>query len=188
MISARNPARAVRASLSPLALSRRVLGRHARPRRCGRRSCSSRRCRRRSRSRSRARCAWAASTSPRRFAARRSSTGGRSALRDGLLRRVPRAAGGDADRADGACARSRQAVCAHRRAGCGGRCRMGARWIRRRRSMPTRATAGKPVAELAITYYLTPTGGAEQTPVWTREYRRHAPMRDSIASRRMRKR
>lgn len=40
-------------------------------------------------------------------------------------------------------------------------------------------TAGKPAAELAITYYLTPAGGAEQTPVWTREYRRHAPMRDS---------
>lgn len=39
--------------------------------------------------------------------------------------------------------------------------------------------AGKPAAELAIAYYLTPAGGAEQTPVWTREYRRRAPMRDS---------
>ncbi len=38
--------------------------------------------------------------------------------------------------------------------------------------------SGKPVAELAITYYLTPAGGTEQTPVWTHEYRRHAPMRD----------
>jgi ABC-type uncharacterized transport system auxiliary subunit len=39
--------------------------------------------------------------------------------------------------------------------------------------------AGKPAAELAITYYLTAAGGAQQTPVWTREYRRHAPMRDA---------
>lgn len=38
--------------------------------------------------------------------------------------------------------------------------------------------SGKPVAELSITYYLTPAGGTEQTPVWTHEYRRHAPMRD----------
>jgi cholesterol transport system auxiliary component len=38
--------------------------------------------------------------------------------------------------------------------------------------------SGKPVAEIAITYYLTPAGGTEQTPVWTHEYRRHAPMRD----------
>lgn len=38
--------------------------------------------------------------------------------------------------------------------------------------------AGKPVAELSITYYLTAAGGSEQTPVWTHEYRRHAPMRD----------
>ena len=38
--------------------------------------------------------------------------------------------------------------------------------------------SGKPVAELAITYYLTPAGGAEQTPVWTHEYRRRTPMRD----------
>ena len=42
----------------------------------------------------------------------------------------------------------------------------------------TRET-GKPAAELAITYYLTAAGGAERTPVWTREYRRHAPMRNS---------
>ena len=39
--------------------------------------------------------------------------------------------------------------------------------------------AGKPAAELAITYYLTPTAGVEETPVWTREYRRHTPMRDA---------
>jgi cholesterol transport system auxiliary component len=38
--------------------------------------------------------------------------------------------------------------------------------------------AGKPAAELAIAYYLTPAGGTEQAPVWSREYRRHAPMRD----------
>jgi ABC-type uncharacterized transport system auxiliary subunit len=38
--------------------------------------------------------------------------------------------------------------------------------------------SGKPVAELSITYYLTPAGGTEQTPVWTHEYRRQAPMRD----------
>jgi cholesterol transport system auxiliary component len=38
--------------------------------------------------------------------------------------------------------------------------------------------SGKPVAELSITYYLTPAGGTEQTPIWTHEYRRHAPMRD----------
>jgi cholesterol transport system auxiliary component len=38
--------------------------------------------------------------------------------------------------------------------------------------------SGKPVAELSITYYLTPAGGTEQTPVWTHEYRRRAPMRD----------
>ena len=41
--------------------------------------------------------------------------------------------------------------------------------------------AGKPVAELSITYYLTPVGGAEQTPVWTHEYTRHASMRDGSA-------
>jgi cholesterol transport system auxiliary component len=39
--------------------------------------------------------------------------------------------------------------------------------------------AGKPAAELALTFFLTPAGGSAQTPVWTREYRRHAPMRDS---------
>jgi cholesterol transport system auxiliary component len=39
--------------------------------------------------------------------------------------------------------------------------------------------AGKPAAELAITYYLTSAGGVEQTPVWSREYRRHTVMRDS---------
>jgi cholesterol transport system auxiliary component len=39
--------------------------------------------------------------------------------------------------------------------------------------------AGKPAAELALTFYLTPAGGSAQTPVWTREYRKHAPMRDS---------
>jgi cholesterol transport system auxiliary component len=42
--------------------------------------------------------------------------------------------------------------------------------------------AGKPAAELAITYYLTRSGGAEQTPVWSHDYRRHAPMRDSSAT------
>jgi len=42
----------------------------------------------------------------------------------------------------------------------------------------TRET-GKPAAEIAITYYLTPAGGSVQTPVWQHEYRRHAPMRDS---------
>jgi cholesterol transport system auxiliary component len=39
--------------------------------------------------------------------------------------------------------------------------------------------AGKPAAELDVTYYLTPAGGAEQTPVWTREYRQRIAMRDS---------
>jgi cholesterol transport system auxiliary component len=39
--------------------------------------------------------------------------------------------------------------------------------------------AGKPAAELNITYYLTPAGGSEQTPVWTHEYRQRVPMRDS---------
>jgi len=42
--------------------------------------------------------------------------------------------------------------------------------------------AGKPAAELDITYYLTPAAEAEQTPVWTREYRRHVPMRDAGAA------
>lgn len=40
----------------------------------------------------------------------------------------------------------------------------------------------KPTAELTITYYLTPAGGAEQTPVWTHEYTRHAAMRDGSAA------
>ncbi len=39
--------------------------------------------------------------------------------------------------------------------------------------------AGKPAAELVLTFYLTPAGGSAQTPVWTHEYRRHVPMRDS---------
>ena len=39
--------------------------------------------------------------------------------------------------------------------------------------------AGKSVAELDITYYLTPTAGAQETPIWTREYRRRVPMRDA---------
>jgi cholesterol transport system auxiliary component len=39
--------------------------------------------------------------------------------------------------------------------------------------------AGKPAAELDITYYLTPAGGFEQTPVWSREYRQRVPMRDA---------
>ena len=42
--------------------------------------------------------------------------------------------------------------------------------------------AGKPAAELAITYYLTPAGGAEQTPIWNHEYRQHVPMRDGSAT------
>ena len=42
--------------------------------------------------------------------------------------------------------------------------------------------AGKPAAELAITYYLTSAVEAEQTPVWTHEYRRHVPMRDASAA------
>jgi cholesterol transport system auxiliary component len=41
--------------------------------------------------------------------------------------------------------------------------------------------AGKPAAEIAITYYLSPAGGFEQTPLWTHEYRRHAAMRDASA-------
>ena len=39
--------------------------------------------------------------------------------------------------------------------------------------------AGKPAAELDVTYYLTRAGGLEQTPVWTREYRQRVPMRDA---------
>ena len=42
--------------------------------------------------------------------------------------------------------------------------------------------AGKPAAELAITYYLTSAGGSEQTPVWTHEYRQHVPMHDNSAT------
>ena len=42
--------------------------------------------------------------------------------------------------------------------------------------------AGKPAAEIDITYYLTSALEAEQTPVWTREYRRHVPMRDASAA------
>ena len=37
----------------------------------------------------------------------------------------------------------------------------------------------KAYAEIAVTYYLTPSGGAAQTPVWTREYRRRVAMRDA---------
>ena len=39
--------------------------------------------------------------------------------------------------------------------------------------------AAKPAAELDITYYLTPTAGSQETPVWTREYRQRVPMRDA---------
>ncbi len=39
--------------------------------------------------------------------------------------------------------------------------------------------ATKPAAELHITYYLTPTAGSQQTPVWSHEYRQHVPMRDA---------
>lgn len=39
--------------------------------------------------------------------------------------------------------------------------------------------ASRPAAELDITYYLTPAAGSQETPVWTREYRRHVPMRDA---------
>jgi len=39
--------------------------------------------------------------------------------------------------------------------------------------------AAKPAAELDIMYYLTPTAGSQETPVWTREYRQHVPMRDA---------
>jgi cholesterol transport system auxiliary component len=41
--------------------------------------------------------------------------------------------------------------------------------------------AGKPAAEIAVSYYVTAAGGSTQTPVWQREYRRHAPMRDASA-------
>ena len=41
---------------------------------------------------------------------------------------------------------------------------------------------GKPAADVAITYYLTPTTGVERTPIWSHEYRRHTPMRDASAA------
>ena len=37
----------------------------------------------------------------------------------------------------------------------------------------------KPAAELDITYYLTATANAEQTPRWTREYRQRVAMREA---------
>jgi len=37
----------------------------------------------------------------------------------------------------------------------------------------------RPAAELDITYYLTPTAGSQETPVWTREYRQRVAMRDA---------
>ena len=37
----------------------------------------------------------------------------------------------------------------------------------------------KPAAELDVTYYLTSTTNAEQTPRWTREYRQRVPMREA---------
>ena len=37
----------------------------------------------------------------------------------------------------------------------------------------------KPAAELDITYYLTSTANAEQTPRWTREYRQRVAMREA---------
>jgi cholesterol transport system auxiliary component len=42
--------------------------------------------------------------------------------------------------------------------------------------------AGKPAAELDLTYYLTAGGGTEQTPVWTHEYHQRVPMRDASAA------
>lgn len=42
--------------------------------------------------------------------------------------------------------------------------------------------AGKPMAELDIAYYLTPTAENEQTPVWTRQYQQRVPMRDASAA------
>ena len=41
--------------------------------------------------------------------------------------------------------------------------------------------AGKPAAEVVITYYLTSAAGSAQTPIWQRQYRRHTPMRDASA-------
>lgn len=37
----------------------------------------------------------------------------------------------------------------------------------------------RPAAELDVTWYLTPAEGGARTPVWTREYRQHTPMRDA---------
>lgn len=37
----------------------------------------------------------------------------------------------------------------------------------------------QPVADLAITWYLTRADGSARTPVWVREYRQRAPMRDA---------
>jgi cholesterol transport system auxiliary component len=45
-----------------------------------------------------------------------------------------------------------------------------------------RRVAGKPAAELDITYYLTPAVETEQTPVWTHEYHERVPMRDASAA------
>lgn len=42
--------------------------------------------------------------------------------------------------------------------------------------------AGKPAAELDITYYLTSAVDSAQTPAWTREYRQRVPMRDTTAA------
>ena len=39
--------------------------------------------------------------------------------------------------------------------------------------------SGKPAADIAITYYLTPTTGVERTPIWSHEYRRRAAMREA---------
>lgn len=41
---------------------------------------------------------------------------------------------------------------------------------------------GKPVAELDIAYYLTPTAEYEQTPVWNHQYHQRVPMRDASAA------
>ena len=42
--------------------------------------------------------------------------------------------------------------------------------------------AGKPAAELDVTYYLTRASGLAQTPAWTREYRQRVPMRDASSA------
>ena len=39
--------------------------------------------------------------------------------------------------------------------------------------------AGKPAAELAITYYVTRAASFEQVPVWSHDYRQRVPMRDA---------